>query len=437
MTQPIIEVEGLSKLYRLGEIGSTTLRESAELIWNRFKGKKTAGQTHENSLPKFDASQIGPRFNTFWALKDISFSVNPGEIVGIIGRNGAGKSTLLKVLSRITDPTKGRAILRGRVASLLEVGTGFHPELTGRENIYLNGTILGMRKAEIDKKFDEIVAFAELENFLDTPVKHYSSGMYVRLGFAVAAHLENEILLVDEVLAVGDLAFQKKCLGKMNDMTLKSGRTVLFVSHNMAVIQQLCRKGVTLHNGKVTYEGMADEAVRIYKKTVYTESSTAALDSDVLYQVSETSADRPFLISKVEILDSGGQPLKSATTWQEVKFRVHYLAKKDVNQGSAFLSISTMDNVTLILCSSMPDRTTPMKIKEGEHFFDCRFPSWPLASGDYILRAGLAIPMREWLCQTPKEIIFRTEPSDVYGSGMPPDNNRYSVVSPYEMIVGD
>ncbi len=246
MSKPIIEVENLSKLYHLGELGSNSLREAAERLW-----KQTSSAVKPN--------------NTFWALKDVSFTVNPGEIVGVIGANGAGKSTLLKVLSRITEPTAGKAVLRGRVASLLEVGTGFHPELTGRDNIYLNGSILGMRKKEIDKKFDEIVAFAELEKFLDTPVKHYSSGMYVRLGFAVAAHLEPEILLVDEVLAVGDLAFQKKCLGKINDVA-KLGRTILFVSHNVSAILSICGRCLMLGNGKIIQQGSPSDVILSYSK---------------------------------------------------------------------------------------------------------------------------------------------------------------------------
>ena len=232
MSQPIISVEGLSKEYVLGgkQGGYETFREAVmRKLTNPF-GERAAVQ------------------KKFWALKDVSFDVKQGEIVGIIGRNGAGKSTLLKILSKIIEPTEGRITLRGRTASLLEVGTGFHPELTGRENIYLNGSILGMKKIEIDKKFDEIVAFAEVEKFIDTPVKHYSSGMYVRLAFAVAAHLDPEILLVDEVLAVGDSLFQKKCLGKMESVA-RLGRTVFFVSHNMAAVQRLCSRVILVGLG--------------------------------------------------------------------------------------------------------------------------------------------------------------------------------------------
>lgn len=237
--KPIISVEGLGKSYTIRHEGQTHYKSLREEI---FK------------LPSRLLRRGGQSREEFWALKDVSFDIMPGDRVGIIGRNGAGKSTLLKLLSRITEPTTGRITLRGRVASLLEVGTGFHPELTGRENIYLNGAILGMSRAEVRRKFDEIVDFAGVEKFLDTPVKRYSSGMYVRLAFAVAAHLEPEILIVDEVLAVGDAEFQKKCLGKMEAVG-KEGRTVLFVSHNMAAVQQLCSKGIYLRNGGIIYYG--------------------------------------------------------------------------------------------------------------------------------------------------------------------------------------
>jgi len=241
MSETVIAVEGLSKCYQIGakERHGRTFRETISELVMRPLGRLRNGED-------------GKGEETFWALKDVSFEVKRGEVVGIIGRNGAGKSTLLKILSRITEPTSGRVRLRGRVASLLEVGTGFHAELTGRENIYLNGAMLGMKRAEITRKFEEIVAFAEVEKFLDTPVKRYSSGMYVRLAFAVAAHLEPEILIVDEVLAVGDAEFQKKCLGKMQEVSRGEGRTVLFVSHNMAAVRALCSQGVLLESGCVT-----------------------------------------------------------------------------------------------------------------------------------------------------------------------------------------
>lgn len=255
MSNTVIEIENISKKYQLGTIGSGSLCRDVQSWWAKFRGKEDPNSLIGESTKDLEES--------FWALRDVSFKVAQGDVVGIIGRNGAGKSTLLKILSRVTGPTQGQIKIKGRIASLLEVGTGFHPELTGRENIYLNGTILGMRKAEIDRNFEEIVSFAEVEKFIDTPVKRYSSGMYVRLAFAVAAHLDPEILIVDEVLAVGDLAFQKKCLGKMGEMG-KSGKTVLFVSHNLEAINTLCSKGILLHKGKLLDKGGASAIVKKY-----------------------------------------------------------------------------------------------------------------------------------------------------------------------------
>jgi lipopolysaccharide transport system ATP-binding protein len=253
MSELAVRVEGLSKQYRLGGPREryTTLRDQV----NKLTSASLRALLGRGGRPE--------RNGLFWALKDVSFEVKRGEVVGIIGRNGAGKSTLLKILSRITEPTEGEVDVHGRVGSLLEVGTGFHPELTGRENVYLNGAILGMKRGEIVRKFDEIVAFAEVEKFIDTPVKHYSSGMYMRLAFAVAAHLEPEILIVDEVLAVGDAAFQKKCLGKMGDVA-RGGRTVLFVSHNLSAVQSLCNRAVMLDRGKVRWIGPTVEVVGCY-----------------------------------------------------------------------------------------------------------------------------------------------------------------------------
>jgi len=257
----VIKVEGLSKLYRLGEVGTGTLSHDLRRWWYRIRGKEDPylklGQVN-------DRTQRAENGELVWALRDITFEVKEGDVLGIIGRNGAGKSTLLKILSRITSPTEGVVKVKGRVASLLEVGTGFHPELTGRENIYMNGTIMGMRRAEIDRRLDEIVEFAGVAKYLDTPVKRYSSGMTVRLGFAVAAHLNAEILLVDEVLAVGDAEFQKKALGKMHEVSHDQGRTVLFVSHNMGAVEALCTTGMVLSNGCKIFEGDAKTAVARY-----------------------------------------------------------------------------------------------------------------------------------------------------------------------------
>jgi lipopolysaccharide transport system ATP-binding protein len=266
MSEPAISVRNLSKCYQLGAIGRHTLVDEAQYWWHKLRGRdprehfSTVGHSVTEAR-KIEAERAGA--DQFWALQNVSFDVEPGTVIGIIGRNGAGKSTLLKILTRITEPTSGEAVINGRVASLLEVGTGFHPELTGRENIYMNGTILGMKRREIAAKFDEIVAFSELDKFIDTPVKRYSSGMYVRLAFAVAAHLEPEILLVDEVLAVGDAEFQNKCLGKMQDFS-GQGRTVLFVSHNMGAVKALCSHGVYLKNGTVDFLGSATEVVDRY-----------------------------------------------------------------------------------------------------------------------------------------------------------------------------
>jgi len=262
MSNPIIKANNLSKRYRIGakEQGYKTFREAivegiSMPVRNLVKLRK---------LTKFKNGQLqNDEEDVIWALKEVSFEVNEGEVLGIIGRNGAGKTTLLKILSRITEPTSGFAEINGRVSSLLEVGTGFHPELTGRENIFLNGAILGMRKGEIERKFDEIVNFSEIEKFIDTPMKRYSSGMYVRLAFAVAAHLEPEILMVDEVLAVGDIPFQKKCIGKMSDVA-RGGRTVIFVSHNMEAIQKLCTRVILLHEGTVVMEGSTEKVIRDY-----------------------------------------------------------------------------------------------------------------------------------------------------------------------------
>jgi len=262
MNDVAIRVEGLSKQYRIGG-----KRERYQTLRDKLTDAFAAPLRRAGQFLRGQASDAAELNETIWALKDVSFEVKRGEVLGVIGRNGAGKSTLLKILSRITEPTEGYAEVRGRVGSLLEVGTGFHPELTGRENIYLNGAILGMRRADIERRFDEIVAFAETEKFLDTPVKHYSSGMHVRLAFAVAAHLEPEILLVDEVLAVGDQGFQRKCLGKMAEVA-EGGRTVLFVSHNLAAVRSLCSRGMVLDSGKILFGGGVAEAICDYQKSL-------------------------------------------------------------------------------------------------------------------------------------------------------------------------
>lgn len=265
----VIKVENLSKQYRLGQVGTGTISHDINRWWHRLRGKEDPylkiGEANDRTV-KGDSEYV-------WALKDINFEVQQGEVLGIIGRNGAGKSTLLKILSRTTAPSTGSVKIKGRVASLLEVGTGFHPELSGRDNIFLNGAILGMTRREIQSKFDEIIDFAGVERYIDTPVKRYSSGMYVRLAFAVAAHLEPEILIVDEVLAVGDAEFQKKCLGKMKDVSVNQGRTVLFVSHNMAAVKQLCTQGLVMQHGLNRFSGTQYDSVSFYQYAHQTNSS--------------------------------------------------------------------------------------------------------------------------------------------------------------------
>lgn len=260
MSDTVIKVENISKFYQLGLINHGTLAKDLQAWWAKIRGKDDP-----NSRISLVNPQNSDKNTDFiYALKDVSFDVKQGEVLGIIGANGAGKSTLLKILSRVTSPTSGCIKIKGRIGSLLEVGTGFHPELTGRENIYLNGAILGMRKHEIDRKLDEIIDFSGVEKFIDTPVKRYSSGMYVRLAFAVAAHLDPEILVVDEVLAVGDADFQKKCLGKMDDVSKKEGRTVLFVSHNMMAVRQLCTRGILLRNGELVFDGEVESGIKFH-----------------------------------------------------------------------------------------------------------------------------------------------------------------------------
>ncbi|MCX8125312.1 MAG: ABC transporter ATP-binding protein, partial [Spirochaetes bacterium] len=312
-----------------------------------------------------------------WALKDVSFEVKRGETVGIIGRNGAGKSTLLKILSRITEPTTGRVILRGRVASLLEVGTGFHPELTGRENIYLNGAILGMSRAEIKRKFDEIVAFAEIEKFLDTPVKRYSSGMYVRLAFAVAAHLEPEILLVDEVLAVGDAAFQKKCLGKMGEVA-KEGRTVLFVSHNMVAIENLCQRGIILDEGKMSFAGAIKNVIRKYISRVQIEAKTG------LAERQDRRGSQWLIFDRIGIYDSEGNELQQVMSGQNICIRLYYKSKQEKRDASVLVAFNIRNSQGYLLANLNSEDTGQGNLEIYHNgYFECRWPKFNLRSGSY------------------------------------------------------
>jgi lipopolysaccharide transport system ATP-binding protein len=416
MSDPIIHVENLSKRYVLShqQDGANyqslrdVLADSVKGLGRRLNPFKSQSQQVTN-----------PTREEFWALKDVSFDIQQGDRIGIVGRNGAGKSTLLKILSRITEPTQGEIRIRGRVASLLEVGTGFHGELSGRENIFLNGAILGMSKEEIKRKFDEIVAFSEVEKFLDTPVKRYSSGMYVRLAFAVAAHLEPEVLIVDEVLAVGDIQFQKKCLGKMEDVG-KEGRTVLFVSHNMGVIGSLCNRGVYLKNGQLAQFGAISTVISEYLKTSYVDSS---YEPGVLLQTNVKRADECQVLS-VTLLDEHDQKKSTVRTWDFLKIRIHYYSPKFVTSGAVVLEFSTLTGQHIAEYSTQPLSGIEMSFPEGESYTDFVIPSLPLSSGSYKILVGLAEPFVTWLCKEENLLTLEVSDQDVYNSNYPPQQDR-------------
>lgn len=371
MSNIVIKVQNLGKKYQIRhEVGKRyqTLREAIVR-----KGK---------ALVRFQAQ---PAVEDFWAVKDISFEIKRGECVGIIGRNGAGKSTLLKLLSRITEPTTGRIELRGRVGSLLEVGTGFHPELTGRENIYLNGNILGMTHREISRKFDEIVAFAGVEKFLDTPAKHYSSGMYVRLAFAVAAHLEPEILVVDEVLAVGDVQFQEKCIGKMKDVATKQGRTVLFVSHNMAAVRTLCSRALLLEQGRVALEGETTTIINGYNFSMRDRKIDAKTD---LYDQRFRRGEGAIRFTSVEVTDEKGVPNFHFYMGDAIHFRISYETFKEMKGIKLFVGLKgglTKEFVTTFE-HSVTEHVVPPGVKQSVVLI---VPNITLRPGDYPLYFGL------------------------------------------------
>jgi homopolymeric O-antigen transport system ATP-binding protein len=430
---PAIRVSGLSKLYQVGarQQGYKTLRESiADAFWspvNRIRqslapratdsdgaaGRRGVGVSpakseareqgtgnrsqepaassatphsalrtpHSTACPAPSPQPLAPRLagENFWALKDVSFEVQPGEVVGIIGRNGAGKSTLLKILSRITEPTSGRIELRGRVGSLLEVGTGFHPELTGRENIYMNGSILGMSRREITRKFDEIVAFAEIEDFLDTPVKRYSSGMYVRLAFAVAAHLEPEILIVDEVLAVGDAAFQNKCLGKMGEVA-SHGRTVLFVSHNMAAVSAMCRKGLFIDQGRVRRHGKMIDVVQEYM----TSGSGDKSGQRSLDDVYRAAGDQRIKFRGVCLRNERGHLAAAFNTEEEIAIHLELESASSLSAEVSY-TIKAFDGYCLFT-SSTADLSGPVLLRKGKNCLSTVLAPNHLRVGKYYIQ---------------------------------------------------
>jgi lipopolysaccharide transport system ATP-binding protein len=380
MSEPVITVNSLSKRYRIGlaEQRSETLAgqimESIKYPIRNFR-KLTA-------LSKFKEEESK---DIFWALRDISFNVQQGEVLGVIGHNGAGKSTLLKVLSRITEPTSGEITIKGRVSSLLEVGTGFHPELTGRENVYMNGTILGMTKREIKSKFDEIVEFSGVEQYIDTPVKRYSSGMKVRLGFSVAAHLEPEILIVDEVLAVGDLGFQRKCLGMMKDVS-RTGRTVIFVSHTMPAIENLCTSGLLLHQGKVSYLGPVKETVKRYVAEFRPEETSEFLSGNVA-----RSGNGKIQLTSFFLTDHFAEVINTVQSGSSFNLKFGYRKTSDSELKNIDIGFSVHDpedeSLLFILYSSYTGRH--YEIDHAVGFFECRIESLPLPEGRFLIKAQI------------------------------------------------
>ena len=427
--KPIIEVKGLSKRYKLGVFNAKTLREEAEAFLSRFsrRNAQTAnGDRHAASglVTGNSSPATAQPSSDFWALRDVSFDVQPGEVIGVIGRNGAGKSTLLKILSRITEPTSGEARIRGRVASLLEVGTGFHPELTGRENIFLNGAILGMTKQEIRNKFDEIVAFAEIEKFIDTPVKRYSSGMYVRLAFAVAAHLEPEILIVDEVLAVGDAAFQKKCLGKMQEVSGRDGRTVLFVSHNIGAVQALCSRALFLVNGQLKALGPTEEICRSYMDILAKQGASVAQGVGPL--------KNEVRVEEVAVKDSGGHLVNLVSRDSGCLFEVTLESEQCLDEFQCFLAISSSETRLM----TMRHAAARVALPAGASTLHFRLPPRFLRPGVYQIGIGcINKSAHEWMW-TPNfcsfEIIGHWDDVDdklEEGLIQPPVNSASSAVA--------
>ena len=390
--QKVIKAENLSKAYQLGDFGTGTISRDLERFWARIRGKED---------PFLKIGEINDRTtkgtsDVVWSLKDLNFGIEKGDAVGIIGRNGAGKSTLLKILSRVTSPTTGSVKVKGRVASLLEVGTGFHPELTGRENIYLNGAILGMRKAEIKKKFDEVVDFSGVERYIDTPVKRYSSGMYVRLAFAVAAHLESEILIIDEVLAVGDAEFQKKCLGKMGEVSKGEGRTVLFVSHNMGSISQLCNKAIVLNNGEIVFDGLVKAGVDFYI------NNDSRNDSAVFVNSKPQSTD----IIGLRVLNKKKEvAIKHYFTDQII---LEFTVQIEESSKDAFLSFRIKDQTERNVFTSEFSLSS-ISSKSGEHIVQAIIPCYLLVPNRYVPIVAIHVPNKEVISYYDNPVMFEIE----------------------------
>ena len=427
MSNNVIEVEGLSKQYRLGKIGTGALGHDINRWWHTVRGKED---------PYLKIGEVNDRTSAgkseyVWSLRDINFNIEQGDAVGIIGRNGAGKSTLLKILSRVTAPTTGSVKIKGRVASLLEVGTGFHPELSGRENIFLNGAILGMRKHEVKRKFDEIVDFAGVERYIDTPVKRYSSGMYVRLAFGVAAHLESEILIVDEVLAVGDAEFQKKCMGKMNDVSKGEGRTVLFVSHNIASIQALCNSGIMLQNGTLN---TADKIEKVITK--YISSNQAREDLDISDRKDRRGNGNAQLAS-YKIQDETGEAVSNMIVGKTYKIilGVHITTADPIMHFH--IAISFLDNYERRIAnfsSEYSDNFDYSRLKQGMNYVELTIPHLPVVEGSYSVTAFTRINNEM------SDLIENAFPIDIenglfYTNGRMPVSTHVSVLINHQFVI--
>jgi lipopolysaccharide transport system ATP-binding protein len=389
-----LKAENISKQYRLGQVGTGTLSHDLNRFWHKIRGNEDPylkiGEANDRTT-KGESEYV-------WSLRDINFEIGQGNAVGIIGRNGAGKSTLLKVLSKVTKPTTGKIYTHGRIASLLEVGTGFHPEMTGRENVFLNGAILGMTRKEIKQKFDEIVDFSGVERYIDTPVKRYSSGMYVRLAFAVAAHLESEILIVDEVLAVGDAEFQKKCLSKMSDVTKDQGRTILFVSHNMTAIKSLCNQGIVMSNGNILYNGTTERALSVYNGDKQTFGNSVILGDNKDFK------NNLFELNGVSLVDENLQS-KETDFVEDQKFNLltDITIKDTVNEYHLSYVVKNFNNDILFTMTNSGKE----KLQPGSNRLVCDIPKDFLNVGEYVLSLYIIRNIHESVLHEEDILTFR------------------------------
>lgn len=427
MSNVAIQVEHLYKQYKLGSVTTGTISHDLNRWFHKIRGK---ADPYEKVTVLNDRT-VKAQGEYVWALNDINFEVNKGDVIGIIGKNGAGKSTFLKILSKVTSPTKGSIKVNGRIASLLEVGTGFHPELTGRENIFLNGAVLGMTKSEIRSKLEEIIDFSGVEKYIDTPVKRYSSGMYVRLAFAVAAHLEPEILVVDEVLAVGDAEFQKKCLGKMKDVS-GHGRTILFVSHNMATIQNLCSKSLVLQTGTIAMPlTKTEDAISFYVRTSREKTNVAIAERK------DRSGEGKIRISDIKITDEKNVAQNIIITGQEISFKIYFEVKAEIDTASltAGLSITSSEGLLITVLNS-EFTNEPFQFSSKSGFLECKLNRFPLSQGEYSMNVILRHKniIQDWI----QEVIYiSVEDGDFFKTGRTVASSHRSVLLEQKWLAGN